>query len=135
MVLIWQNIEWEICGKKRTYIAITFQFHHLPFFFLLGPFVLTNVVTCKTSGSNVFSTDIVRISKFFGSHFNAICPKSPNVPIIRQQLYLSNTKEKHFLPQISETKMSRTPTQVIVLFHLRYLFRNTFLCFHAMLLY
>lgn len=59
---------------------------NLPFFFLLGPLVLTNVVTCKTSGSSVFSTDIVRISKFFGSHFSAICPKSPNVPIVQQRI-------------------------------------------------
>lgn len=53
-----------------------------PFFFLLGPFVLTNVVTCNTSGSSVFSTDIVRISKFFGSHFRDNVPKSLIVPIV-----------------------------------------------------
>lgn len=58
----------------------------LPFFFLLGPLVLTKVVTCNTNGSNVFSTDIVRISKFFGSHFNAIWPKSERVPILIQNL-------------------------------------------------
>lgn len=54
----------------------------LPFFFLLGPFEFTSVVTCNTSGSSVFSTDIVRISKLFGSHRVAICPKSFIVPIL-----------------------------------------------------
>lgn len=57
-------------------------FLHSPFFFLLGPLVFTSVVTCSTRGSSVFSTDIVRISKFFGSHFNAMFPKSPIVPIL-----------------------------------------------------
>ena len=52
-----------------------------PFFFLLGPFVLTSVVTCSTSGSSVFSTDIVRISRFFGSHFRATWPKFDSVSI------------------------------------------------------
>lgn len=49
---------------------------HLPFFFLLGPFVLTSVVTCSTSGSSVFSTDMVRISKCLGSHFIVSVPNS-----------------------------------------------------------
>jgi len=47
----------------------------LPFFFFDGPFVFTKVVTCNTNGSSVFSTDIVRISKFLGSHFRVMGPK------------------------------------------------------------
>lgn len=69
-----------------------------PFFFLLGPFVLTNVVTCKTNGSSVFSTDIVRISKFFGSHFSDSVPKSPIVPIVLR--YRCLYWLVHFLPRV-----------------------------------
>lgn len=65
---------------------------HLPFFFLLGPLVFTSVVTCSTSGSRVCSTDMVRISKFFGSHLSvATWPNSPIVPMICTLLV------KHFL--------------------------------------
>lgn len=38
-----------------------------PFFFLLVDLLFTRVVTWSTKGSRVFSTDIVRISRFFGS--------------------------------------------------------------------
>lgn len=60
----------------------------LPFFFLLGPFVFTKVVTCRTSGSSVFSTDMVRISKFFGSHFIVSVPKSPILACLYLTMYL-----------------------------------------------
>lgn len=61
---------------------------HLHFFFLMGPFVLTRVVTWSTSGSSVFSTLIVRISRFLGSHLRAICPQSAIVLLIRYLLRL-----------------------------------------------
>lgn len=49
---------------------------NLPFFLERSFFWLTRVVTCRTSGSRVFSTVNVFISKFFGSHRVAIFPKA-----------------------------------------------------------
>lgn len=69
----------------------------LPFFFLLGPFVFTKVVTCKTNGSNVFSTDMVRMTKFFGSHFTPICPNSPSVPIFSRNLMVKIYTHKRMI--------------------------------------
>lgn len=45
----------------------------IPFFFLAVALLLTKVVTWRTKGSNVFSTDIVLISRFFGSLQIVIC--------------------------------------------------------------
>lgn len=80
------------------YYVHTINNVNLPFFFLLGPFVFTNVVTCNTSGSKVFSTDIVRISKFFGSHFIVNVPKSPIVPMINTNwMCCFHVKETNFV--------------------------------------
>lgn len=52
---------WNFLDKKLFLETI------LPFFFLVVDLLLTRVVTWRTNGSKVFSTDIVRISRFFGS--------------------------------------------------------------------
>lgn len=104
------HVAFEFRQPINSTLSFSFNFYtqiytkNLPFFFLLGPFVLTNVVTCKTSGSNVFSTDIVRISKFFGSHFNAICPKSPNVPIVQAARIYQQLQKCTFTQNLGKQK-------------------------------
>ena len=77
------GFSWAIIRPRSTKLAVarstaatkTWARLDLPFFFC-GDFDDTNVVTCITNGSNVFSTDLVLISRCLGFQCSCIVPVS-----------------------------------------------------------